>query len=72
MGNPIPYFPANVNDNSGDTLTMHSSETINGHVIESGVVPSGEWKYCGGGTFAAPTLPLPVFRTSTPAIRPIR
>jgi hypothetical protein len=64
MGNPIPYFPANVNDNSGDTLTIHTQETVNGQITEGGIVPNGDWKYCGGGTFAAPlavtTLPVDV------------
>lgn len=55
MGNPIPYFPADPSDNSHDTLTIHTSETINGHITEGGTVPNSDWKYCGGGTFAAPT-----------------
>jgi hypothetical protein len=57
MGNPIPYFPANIDDNSGDTLTIHTHETVNGIITEGGVVPNGDWMYCGGGTFANP---LPV------------
>ena len=64
MGNPIPYFPANAADNSGDTLTIHTHETVQGIVTEGGVVPNSDWKYCGGGTFAAPlpvtTLPVQV------------
>jgi hypothetical protein len=55
MGNPIPYFPVDANDNSGDTLTMILSETINGVVTVGDAVPNSDWKYCGGGTFAAPT-----------------
>jgi hypothetical protein len=55
MGNPIPYFPADPSDNSHDTLTIHTSETINGNVTTGGTVPNSDWKYCGGGTFAAPT-----------------
>jgi hypothetical protein len=55
MGNPIPYFPADVNSNAGDTLTEHLKETINGHITEGAVIPNADWKYCGGGTFAAPT-----------------
>src|ERR1043166_228751 len=47
MGNPIPYFPANVSDNTGDTLTIHTKETLNGVITEGGVVPNGDWKYCG-------------------------
>jgi hypothetical protein len=57
MGNPIPYFPANVNSNAGDTMTIHLSETVTGVVTEGGTVPNTDWKYCGGGTFDAP---LPV------------
>src|SRR3954468_13233591 len=55
MGNPIPYFPANVNDNSGATMTIHTKETVNGIITEGGTVPNSDWKFCGGGTFAAPT-----------------
>ena len=40
MGNPIPYFPANVSDNSGDTLTIHTHETVNGIITEGGIVPT--------------------------------
>jgi hypothetical protein len=65
MGNPIPYFPADVNDNSSDTLTIHTKETVNGIITEGGVVPNGDWKYCAAsGTFANPgtvtTLPVNV------------
>ena len=55
MGNPIPYFPANPSDNSGATLTIHTHETLTGVVTEGGTVPNSDWKFCGGGTFAAPT-----------------
>src|SRR5712691_5550067 len=55
MGNPIPYFPANPADNSGDTLKMHLKETLTGVVTEGETVPNSDWKFCGGGTFAAPT-----------------
>ena len=54
MGNPIPYFPVNPSDNSGDTLTIVTKETVTGVVTTAGTVPNGDWKYCGGGTFAAP------------------
>jgi hypothetical protein len=54
MGNPIPYFPANPADNSGDTLTIHTAETVQGTVTEGGTVANADWKYCGGGTFDAP------------------
>ena len=55
MGNPIPYFPANPADNSGATLKVHTKETINGHITEGGTIANSDWKFCGGGTFAAPT-----------------
>jgi hypothetical protein len=55
MGNPIPYFPANPSDNSGDTLTTILKETVDGKVTVGDVIPNGDWKYCGGGTFASPT-----------------
>jgi hypothetical protein len=54
MGNPIPYFPANANDNSDGTMTIHTRETVNGVITEGGTVPNSDWKFCGGGTFAAP------------------
>ena len=57
MGNPVPYFPADVNNNAGDTLTEHLKETIDGRITVGAVIPNSDWKYCGGGTFAAP-LPL--------------
>jgi len=57
MGNPIPYFPADVNDNSGDELTTRLHETIPGKWTPGPTVPNSDWKYCGGGTFEAP---LPV------------
>ena len=64
MGNPIPYFPVNPNDNSGDTMTIHTHETLPGVVTEGGTVANSDWKYCGGGTFANPlpvtTLPVQV------------
>src|SRR6266513_5131892 len=55
MGNPIPYFPANAADNSGATLKVHLKETINGVITEGGTIANSDWKFCGGGTFAAPT-----------------
>jgi hypothetical protein len=65
MGNPIPYFPVNPNDNAGDTLTIVTNETVTGVVTVGGTVANSDWKYCAGGTFAAPvpitaTTPLPV------------
>jgi len=55
MGNPIPYFPVDPADNHGATLTTHTQETITGVVTEGGTIPNSDWKFCGGGTFAAPT-----------------
>ena len=55
MGNPIPYFPADPANNAGDTLTTHLGETINGKITVGAVIPNSDWKYCGGGTFDAPT-----------------
>jgi Alpha/beta hydrolase domain len=64
MGNPIPYFPVNVDSNAGDTLRTILKETINGVVTEGSIIRNEDWKYCGGGTFAAPqpvtTLPVRV------------
>jgi hypothetical protein len=64
MGNPIPYFPVDPADNSGDTLSTVLHETIPGVVTPGEAVPNGDWKYCGGGTFDAPlpvtTLPVRV------------
>ena len=57
MGNPIPYFPVDPTNNTGDAMTIVTHETINGKVTVGGTVPNSDWKYCGGGTFAAP---LPV------------
>src|SRR5438105_1011926 len=55
MGNPIPYFPADWTDNSGDTLKTHTKETLPGVVAEGKPIPNSDWKFCGGGTFDTPT-----------------
>jgi hypothetical protein len=55
MGNPIPYFPVDPNDNTSATLTTHTKETLNGTITVGSVIPNSNWKFCGGGTFAAPT-----------------
>ena len=34
---------------------MHTKETLTGVVTEGGTIPNSDWKFCGGGTFAAPT-----------------
>jgi hypothetical protein len=54
MGNPIPYFPADVANHAGDTITIRTRETNLGTFTEAGTVPAADWKYCGGGTFDAP------------------
>ncbi|HXU66456.1 MAG TPA: alpha/beta hydrolase domain-containing protein, partial [Casimicrobiaceae bacterium] len=52
---PVPYFPVDATDNSHDTLTIHTHETVNGIVTEGGIVPNQDWKYCAtGGTFDSP------------------
>jgi hypothetical protein len=65
MGNPVPYFPANSDDNSDATLKEHLSETINGIITEGATIPNSDWKFCYGAaaTFASPGTPalgLPV------------
>jgi hypothetical protein len=55
MGNPIPYFPADPADNSGATLKVHLKETVNGVITVGETIANADWKFCGGGTFAAPT-----------------
>ena len=54
MGNPIPYFPEKADDNSGAVLKVHLKETIDGTITEGETIPNADWKFCGGGTFAAP------------------
>ena len=62
MGNPIPYFPADPAGNTGAVLKTITHETITGIVTEGPTIPNSDWKFCGGGTFAAPapvtTLPV--------------
>ena len=64
MGNPIPYFPANVADNSDAAMKVRLKETVNGVITLGETIPNSDWKFCGGGTFAAPlpvtTLPVQV------------
>jgi hypothetical protein len=64
MGNPIPYFPADLADNRGSKLKVHTHETINGVISVGETIHNSDWKFCGGGTFAAPlpvtTLPVKV------------
>src|SRR6267378_2522044 len=54
--NPVPYLPASL-DTTKATLVSRDHETMEGVVTGETVIPSGDWKFCGGGTFAAP-LPL--------------
>jgi len=60
MGNPVPYFPVDPANNTGDTLTIVTHETINGKVTVEGTVPNSDWKYCGGGPGSTFATPLPV------------
>ena len=58
MGNPIPYFPVSLTDNSGATLTTVLHETIDGKVTYGPVIPSSDWKFCApvaGSTFDSPS-----------------
>jgi len=57
MGNPIPYFPVDVNSNAGATLKTILHETINGEVTEGKKIPNSDWKYCGAPIPATPTTP---------------
>src|SRR5437879_3205192 len=54
--NPVPYLPASL-DTTKATLVSRDHETMEGAVTGETVIPSSDWKFCGGGTFAAP-LPL--------------
>jgi hypothetical protein len=56
QGNPVPYMPASL-DTTKATLVSRDHETMEGVVTGETVIPSTDWKFCGGGTFAAP-LPL--------------
>jgi len=64
MGNPIPYFPADLAGHAGDVLRVHVSETVNGVVTldsaNGGVVPSTDWRYCGTGDTSNWNTPAPV------------
>jgi hypothetical protein len=54
--NPVPYLPAS-QDTTKATLVSRDHETMEGVVTGEVAIPSTSWKFCGGGTFAAP-LPL--------------
>jgi len=63
--NPVPYLP-NDPDDPAATLVSRDHETMEGVVTNEVLIPRGDWKFCGGGTFAAP-LPLP----AAPAVGPL-
>ena len=52
--NPVPYLPNDVNDPAA-TLVSREGETMDGHVINEQAIARGDWKFCGGGTYDAPT-----------------
>ncbi|HKA42611.1 MAG TPA: alpha/beta hydrolase domain-containing protein, partial [Burkholderiales bacterium] len=54
--NPVPYMPLSL-DTSKATLVSRDHETMEGVVTGETPIASSDWKFCGGGTFAAP-LPL--------------
>ena len=54
--NPVPYLPASL-DTTQATLVSRDHETMEGVVTGETPIASDQWKFCGGGTFAAP-LPL--------------
>ena len=56
QANPLPYMPASV-DTALATLVSRDGETMEGSVIGERPITPEDWKFCGGGTFAAP-LPL--------------
>src|SRR5260221_8179341 len=59
--NPVPYMPAS-QDTTNATLVSRDHETMEGVVTGETLIPSGNWKFCGGGTFSSPLPPttLPV------------
>ena len=56
QANPVPYLPAS-QDPENATLVSRDGETMEGVVTGEQPIPAADWKFCGGGTFAAP-LPL--------------
>src|SRR5882672_9376361 len=52
--NPVPYLPASL-DTTKATLVSRLHETMEAVVTGEVTIASTEWKFCGGGTFAAPT-----------------
>jgi Alpha/beta hydrolase domain len=57
MGNPIPYFPADVNNNADAVMKEILHETINGKVTEGAIIPNANWKFCGAPVAATATTP---------------
>ncbi len=61
--NPVPYLPASL-DTTKATLVSRDHETMEGVVTGEVAIPSTDWKFCGGGTFAAPvpltTIPVQI------------
>jgi hypothetical protein len=56
QSNPLPYLPA-TQDTTLATLVSRDGEMMDGTAIGEKPVASGDWKFCGGGTFDAP-VPL--------------
>ncbi len=56
QSNPVPYLPASL-DTTQATLVSRDHETMEGVVTGETLIPSANWKFCGGGSYAAP-LPL--------------
>lgn len=52
--NPVPYLPA---DAPNATLVSRDGESMEGDVEGEVAIAGADWKFCGGGTFAAP-VPL--------------
>jgi hypothetical protein len=63
QGNPVPYLPASL-DTTKAKLVSRLHETMEGVVTGEVTIPSTEWTFCGGGTFAAPvpltTIPVQI------------
>lgn len=51
--NPLPYMPANL-DTASATLVSRDHESQLGAVSGEMPIASGDWKFCGGGSFEAP------------------
>ena len=50
--NPVPYLPATL-DTSKATLVSRDHEAMDGKVKGETAIAASDWKFCGGGTFAA-------------------